>query len=357
MKAFNKLLMMSTVLISLAVSACGGAQSKESKPNGGSSTPAPVEEPSGPAVFVLTGQSNMEGQSSWNNDYLKNAMQALEASGNYDNVSSDDYSVLTGDGLENVRTSYMGAGYDQIYSPNQVHASNKETPINGKFENTKVGMGYNDNSIGPELGCAYGLSKALEDDQKVYFIKCGISGSGFAQSSSNGDKINWNVSKEENLYLGILKPYVENCLKLIEEEAEEKPVIRGFMWMQGESDSYEGKIDTYAGYMNALLDLFKEDFEEYAYDEDRENIAFIDACVYDKTSRWPKAQDINAVKMANAEAHDNYYCINTTWNIEGGLELDTGSPGGNGDAHYNTESMLKLGLAFADVILENNLLD
>ena len=37
------------------------------------------------------------------------------------------------------------------------------------------------------------------------------------------------------------------------------------------------------------------------------------------------------------------------------MKLKTGSPGGD-FMHYNTESSFRLGLAYADVILKNNLL-
>lgn len=317
-----------------------------------SSEEAPKDEVS---VFVLTGQSNMEGQTTWGNDYLKNAMQTVQESGEFENVNADDYQMLV-DGIETVRTSYYGCGYGEIYTPSNIHASNKTTPIDGQFENTKVGMGSADSKMGPELGAAYGLRAAGTKERPIYFIKAGISGSGFAQDGE--DKINWNVEKEQNLYVNHLKPYTENCLNLIEGETGIKPTIRGFLWMQGESDSDEKKIPYYADRMNALLDKFKDDFKGYAKGEDGSNIAFIDALIYDNDgTKWgaQTSQDLNQVKMQNAADHDNYYCINTSWKIEGGMQLKTGSPGGD-SMHYNTESSFRLGLAYADVILKNNLL-
>ena len=361
MKQLKNLMLCSVAFLAMTVTGCGGNNGKK----------APLK----PVVFVLTGQSNMEGQSSWNNNYLKNAMQALQESEDYSFVSADDYETIAPaadndplsevPGIENVRTSYYGCGYGEIYNgDNEIHASyDGDGPkITGKFLNTRVGMGYRDSAIGPELGAAYRLSSVLEEGQMVYFIKCGVSGSGFEQDGSRygGDRINWNVEKEANLYVNILKPYTQNCLDLIEEEAGVKPVVKGFLWMQGESDSDAAKIPLYANRMNNLLDAFKTDFAGYAVDEDKENISFIDACIYDNEgTQWgyENSHDLNQVKMDNAAAHDNYYCINTSWQLEGGMKLTTGSPGGNGGAHYSTESMLKLGIAFADVMIDNDLLD
>ena len=378
MKDFKKLMLFGVAFLSMAVVGCNGNGQNSNSNNGNSSSGEPEKEAINPIVFVLTGQSNMEGQSYWKETrggttyHLKNAMESLSQKdeysyidvADYDNLApADDESLDDVTGIENVRTSFYGCGYGEIYTESNVHASNNETghKIDGKFINTRVGMGYQDTAIGPELGAAYRLSPLLEEGQMVYFIKCGVSGSGFAQDGSRygGDRINWDVTKDESLYSNILKPYTENCLDLIEEEAGAKPIIRGFLWMQGESDSDENKIPVYAERMNNLLNKFKEDFEEYAPNEEKEEIAFIDACIYDKIGgQWGDANSLalNQVKMQNAADHDNYYCINTSWRIEGGMELTTGSPGGNGGAHYSTESMLKLGIAFADVMIENNLL-
>ncbi|MEE5995628.1 MAG: sialate O-acetylesterase, partial [Candidatus Enteromonas sp.] len=190
--------------------------------------PASSEEPEvvGPSVFILTGQSNMEGQTQWQSQdgktkFLENALATL---------GIDDADCVF-DGIPEVKTSYYGCGYGEINNPKNIHASNKETPIDGKFENTKVGMGSQDNRMGPELGCAYKLKEYASEENPIYFIKAGVSGSGFAQTGSNA--INWNIEEDPNLYDKHLKPYTQNCLDLIEAEAGVKPIIRGFLWMQG----------------------------------------------------------------------------------------------------------------------------
>lgn len=316
--------------------------------------PASSEEPEvvGPSVFILTGQSNMEGQTQWQSQdgktkFLENALATLEI---------DDADCVF-DGIPEVRTSYYGCGYGEINNPKNIHASNKETPIDGKFENTKVGMGAQDNRMGPELGCAYKLKEYASEENPIYFIKAGVSGSGFAQSGSNA--INWNIEEDPNLYDKHLKPYTQNCLDLIEAEAGVKPIIRGFLWMQGESDTEQKKIDAYEGRFDAFVGKLKEDFASYAKDEDGSNIAVIDACIYDGPNTQWGAQtsvNLNNLKMEMAETHENQYCINTSCKLDGGMSLKVGNPGGD-SMHYNTESSFRLGMAFADVIIDNNLLE
>ena len=326
--------------------------------------PASSEEPEvvGPSVFILTGQSNMEGQTQYESSdgktqYLRNALGKL---------GIEDGDCLF-DGIPEVRTSYYGCGYGEIGDPKQIHASNKETPIEGKFENTKVGMGAKANSwgssggntenrMGPELGCAYKLREHASEENPIYFIKAGVSGSGFAQTGSNA--INWNIEEDPNLYDKHLKPYTQNCLDLIEAEAGVKPIIRGFLWMQGESDTEQKKIDAYEDRFDAFVGKLKKDFASYAKDGNGSNIAVIDACIYDgPNTQWGAQTSVNMnnLKMQMAETHENQYCINTSCKLEGGMGLKVGDPGGD-SMHYNTESSFRLGMAFADVIIDNNLL-
>ncbi|MBP5091374.1 MAG: hypothetical protein J6328_02320, partial [Bacilli bacterium] len=292
--------------------------------------PVPSPEPEevvGPSVFILTGQSNMEGQTLFESadgktQYLRNALAKLEI----------DDAECCFEGIPEVRTSYYGCGYGEIGDPSQIHASNKETPIEGKFENTKVGMGAmkssgwgqsaakTENAMGPELGCAYKLKDYASEEAPIYFIKAGVSGSGFAQTGSNA--INWNIEEDPNLYDRHLKPYTENCLRLIEEESGKKPIIRGFLWMQGESDTEQKKIDAYEDRFDAFVGKLKTDFAGYAKDGNGANIAVIDACIYDgPNTQWGAQTSVNMnnLKMEMAETHQNQYCINTSCKLDGGM--------------------------------------
>ena len=313
-----------TALLSLV--ACNGSNAKEE----------------GPLVFVLTGQSNMEGNTRFTENDLKKVFTDLE-------IADGDCCF---EGIPEVQTSFFGCGYGQIYTESNVHASNTEAghKIDGKFLDTKVGMGNSDSSIGPELGAAYVLKEKLSADKPVYFIKCGISGSGFAQDDKLGDKINWNVEKDENLYLSFLKPYTQNCLNLIEEAEGKKPIIKAFLWNQGESDADPKKIPYYNDRFDALVGLFKEDFNDYAPKQKGDNIAVVDALIYEKNKKDTIA--INDEKLKNVERHDNYYYVDAT-EREGGLALTMG----NDNLHYDLKSIFRLGMAYGQAIIDHNLLD
>ncbi|MCQ2800663.1 MAG: sialate O-acetylesterase [Bacilli bacterium] len=333
MKNVKKLMLMSVAFLSLAATGCNGGN------NGNSSSYEP--DTNEVSVFILTGQSNMEGNTRFTETNLNQVFTDLEI---------EDGQVCF-DGIKEVQTSFYGCGYGQIYTESNVHASNTEAghKIDGKFLDTKTGMGNSDSSIGPELGAAYVIREQVDEEKPVFFIKCGVSGSGFDQKDSQGPKCDWNVEKDESLYSNILKPYTQNCLGLIE-DAGFTPVIKAFLWNQGESDADEKKIPYYNDRFDALVDLFKTDFEEYAPDQEKDDIAVIDALIYEKNK--PTTISINDEKLKNVARHDNYYYVDAT-EREGGIALTMGGD----NLHYDLKSIFRLGMAYGQAILDNNLLD
>lgn len=350
MKRFNKLMLFSVAFLAMAVTGCGNSNGGENSQNSSASASSqPQPEPAGPSVFVLTGQSNMEGNSSYNENSFNTML------GNLNITDGED--CLTG--IEEVKTSFYGTTYDELYDRSShqpietnIHSSNTETghKIDGKFLPTKVGMGHSNSTIGPELGAAYVLREHADADNPIYFIKCSFGGSGFAQNSSNGDGVNWNVEKEQNLYVNHLKPYTQNCLDLIEQEAGEKPVIKAFLWNQGESDADNAKIPLYNDRFDALVGLFKTDFEDYAPNGDGDVIAVIDALIYEEGKAT--TQSLNDTKLENIARHENYYYVDAT-HREGGMALTMGGD----NLHYDLISEFKLGMAYGQSIIDNNLLD
>lgn len=315
-------------------------------------------------VFVLSGQSNMEGNTNWGSNNIEKA---------FTDLGLDDVDVVK-EGMPEVLTSYYGCGYGQlpkhnngvISNYNGPHASNKENGIMGQFLPTKVGMGASDNQMGPELGCAYALREYASEDEPIYFIKMASSGSGFAQS---GTDYNWPVKDANgefpavNLYHTFLKPFMENNLQTIEEETGKKPIIRGWLWHQGESDTATEKIAAYAQRLGDMINLFRTDFESYAKDEDGENIAFIDGMIYQGSGTQWGAQtsvQMNNVKKEFAESDEvpNTYIVDNYGNLDpvAENELKPGNPGGD-SMHYCTKDSFRLGMGYAQVIIDNDLLN
>ena len=338
-------------LVSMALTSCNGTQGRKKEAN-------EVE------VFVLSGQSNMEGSTYWKHP-TSNANLLEDYFGEQ---GMDDFSLVR-DGMDNVLTSFYG-----FYHPNgwtQAHTASTDTStpearLTPNFKPTKVGMGVGDRGdnpnpfFGPELGIAYTISKVLKKNENpVYLIKCAFSGSGFTNGNYANSDPDWdsrNDDPKESLFY-LLKTYTHNCLKVIE-DAGYAPLIRGFVWHQGESGG--GKPD-YETSMRKLLGDFKKEFEDYALYGDTDNIAFLDCTIYDGkgTSSLNYGTDTNNAKMkiANESEDDLNFCINAN-HEEGGLGLEVGddAKGGYNTYHYNTADAFKLGQAYGQLILDHDLL-
>ena len=344
----------------------------------GESSPAPVPEDNTVDVFVLSGQSNMEGSTYWK---LDNGTPILE---NYFEEEKMDFAPVR-DGVENVLTSYYGFYYPNnrdgspkwsdahSNSPDQSSAEARLTP---NFEPTKVGMGVGDNGsglyFGPELGIANTLSEYVSEDRPLHLIKCAFSGSGFEKTDGPTWKTreDESLSAEENakrsLYY-LLKRYTNNCIEAIEETGKQ-PIIRGFIWHQGESDTGNSNYQTQ---MEELIKDFRDDYADYAEDGDGKNIAFLDCTIYDgPKNRYGSQSEVNnginklknniAAKGLLDENDENYeknYIVDGTF-TEHGLSLEIGdeSKGGYNLYHYNTADAYKLGQAYAKIILDHNLI-
>jgi len=349
MKHLKNLMLCSMAFLAMSVTACGGGG------NGGSSEP-PVDE-NEVSVFLLSGQSNMEG-----NSKIANLEQA------FTDLGFDDYAEVS-KGFSSVQIStylggYGGLNKDNLTNNGQVYATNTENQIAGKFVDMKPGFGTNSSSMGPEFGAAYYLKDYATEDKPIFFVKMASNGSGFAQS---GTDYNWPVKDAEgnfpevNLYHTFAKPFLKNNLQLIEDMGY-KPVVKAWLWHQGESDCDPNKIPLYAQRLNDMVSLFREDFADYARDEDGDNIAFIDGMVYqgtDPKSSWTTPDLMNAEKQKFADSGDNNFIVDTYGNAEeknNDTELKPGNPGGD-SMHYNTKSSLRLGMAYGKVIVDNDLLD
>ena len=334
----------------LCLCSCGGTSSKEQP----SVPPVPVDKPIN--VFVLAGQSNMEGNTQFDDgpgkEYLADALDEMGI------TDADDCY----EGIPEVLTSYF---VGPAFNLNETHGSNEEDNIAGKFLPTKLGMGAGGehNQFGPEVGAAYSLVDYATESEPIYFVKAAFGG-----SSISG---NWNINSESGLYQSRLVKFLQNNLKLIEEETGEKPVVKGLLWHQGENDARNGS--TYKDNLSAFVSKFRRDFAEYAPDEDGENIAFIDCYIFDKgdndSASLPSGVNVGQIKVLNeakrefSEESDMNFIVNSSWQYEGGLKLqvnenssgvDHGAVGGQ---HYWAGDMFKLGMAYADIIIENNLLD
>ena len=123
--------------------------------------------------------------------------------------------------------------------------------------------------------------------------------------------------------------------------------------------------------METLIKDFREEFAEYAVDEDSKNIAFLDCTIYDGSkNRYGKQSEVNngINKLKNNIAakgkldkedpdYEPNYIVDGTF-TENGLKLEIGddAKGGYNTYHYNTPDAYKLGEAYGKIIVENHLL-
>ena len=348
MKIRNKLLFCAA-LFATSLTACNNANNKSSEP-----------EPDNTHVdvFVLSGQSNMEGSTYYVHP------KGTELLKNYFEEENMDYTGVS-EGIKSVKTSYYGFYYPNKWkqahssSPDQSSAEARMTP---NFQPTKVGMGVGDTVqgkkdifFGPELGIANTIAEHATEENPVHLIKCAFSGSGFTKS----DGPNWNNRTEnpDKSLFYLLKTYTQKCLDAISETGK-VPVLKGFIWHQGESDGGEAK---YEQYMRTLLGDFKEAFKSYALDEDPDKIAFLDCTIYDgkgkSTLNYGTAANKAKLAIANESEEDLNFCVNAN-HEEGGLGLEIGddAKGGYNTYHYNTPDAYKLGKAYGEIIINNHLL-
>ena len=280
-------------------------------------------------VFAMCGQSNMEGNTKIDN---------FEA---FCNDTSREYNNYVKFGFKKTRISY--------WTSKSGNYSNPVDPIAGKFRSVRLGQGFTLNHFGPEIGIAERLDTVLdeENDNPVYFIKFTKGATGLA------NKDEWlppSMGGNSSSLYTMMLTYVHNNLKLIENEGY-IPDLKGFLWMQGETDSGGGiETENYEANTRGLIESFREEFKDYA----KTKIAFIDAAISEK-SIWSAQERINQAKQNVASEKEENYYIETRAN---GLDLNVGDEehGGGDIYHYNIDSMVKLGNAFADVIIDNNLL-
>ena len=331
----------------LCLSACNNGGNQKSQ--------EPEEKPIN--VFILSGQSNMEGNTQFDDGqgYLAEGLEELGITD----------AQCCYNGIPEVQTSFYGG---PAFNMNNTRGSNKEDKMAGLFLDTVLGMGADDKQFGPEVGAAYVLKDHASKEQPIYFIKSAFGGSGL----SGGFGQSWDLTANPNLYKDHLKVFVENSLKLIEEKEGKKPTIKGFLWHQGENDAQPSNSSKYQERFDALFGQFRNDFASYAPEENGDNIALIDCYIFDKgdsdSASLPSGVTVGDIKLLNAaktaisEERENNYIINSSWQYEGGLKLQVNENssgvdhGGVGGQHYWAKDMFQLGMEYAKIIVENDLL-
>ena len=352
----KKSLLVTSLLLALGLASCGGNKPAQSSTK--------VEEgPKKAQVIVMSGQSNMEGSTLWgekghghedDDNWLEKAFEELGTK--YD---AADY--IEGN-VPEIQMSFRC--FYPYENPIKVNASNMEDPMAGEFKNLQVGMANQTRFIGPEIGLANILREKASEETPIFFIKSAYGGSSLGDQMGTNKEYIWRTKEDGNGTEGKLwtetKEFVHNNLELIEELGFE-PEIKAWLWHQGESD---GNNSNYGNQMRHLISEFREEFAENAVDQDGENIAFVDCTIYDGGRIGYNAEKkggLNDMKKAIAEEGENNYIINGSFIDEGGLQLQIGGnsdlDGGFNKYHYITKDCIRLGEAYGNILVDNNIIE
>lgn len=316
--------------IAALLAGCGNTSSQ---PGVSTSTPAASIPENEVNVIVLAGQSNAEGNSN-----AQNLEKFCLDTGN----SYEEYV----NGYNDVKISYHNHYY---YGTSYIY-SNRDNPFEANFVDVKVGQGKASGWAGPELGMAQYIHNNIESDKPVYIIKFASGGTSFAGSPS------WkspSSGTNGELYTKLTK-YVNNGLEHLVEKGL-SPKVRAFVWMQGESDG--GSAANASAYQNNMKNMvkdFRNQYSSYAENNDGNNIGIVDGYIAD-SGAWPQYYTINKAKENLAKSMPNYYIVDTTRNGLA-LKLNSAEHGGGDAYHYTIDSIIKLGNAFGEKIVGNNLL-
>ena len=314
-------------------------------------------------VIILAGQSNAYGASP-----LTQEVRSTVGNTDFSNIKIKYTNINSADGTNNWSVHYA----------------------NSDFEAYRLGIGGQaDAWFGPELGIAYHLAtNEATKDQIWYIIKTTAAGTylggnwlydttGKYYNATNSE----NIKNDLGVYLadGMIGLVGADLATIANKHGANNVNIRAFMWMQGESDAcVQQWANQYGELQNILVNRVRTELG--GYDKDN-NIPFVDGAIaaYNSSyNMWTYSDTVNTAKANNATHW--YVPQNTSRNVinktAAGLYSNNGSSttkltnsiwidtstcksklennnenGENDGAHYCGESMLRIGIWFAQGML------
>lgn len=244
------------------------------------------------------------------------------------------------------------AEYRQGYDNIKINYFSHDKKSNGFVPVTLNQAELTKDTFGPEVGMAEYLNQ-VRPDEEVFIVKCAFGGKSVYHdflSPSGGEAYDAQAYAEPIMTGGAksarvgwayneLVKLTHESIAILEAQGYE-PKIKGFCWMQGESDAtYEEHTQKYAQRYGAMLDDFNAEFASYL-----ENCTYVDAGI---SQRWNYWQQMNEVKKQFAAEHENCHYLDT---VGAGLTTSHEPEEEPDTAHYDSDCTIQLGRMFGEIV-------
>lgn len=299
----NKIIFSILSISTILLAGCEGNKQSQISP----STSSEEEDDNVAQVVVLLGQSNMEGHT--NMQYLQKTVP--------------DKAVMYSEGFQDVKIAFHNSG---------------DYTSGTKFVDVKLGLGVSTHQFGPEVGIAETMHNAKK--KNVFLVKYAI---GATSLSGHWISPSCRAGGGGPLYKAAVK-YVLECMDALEDMGY-YPEIKAICWMQGEDDSNGSQYNSYYTYTTNFVKDLREDLKLYM---DLGGIGFVDAAIA-AIDVWQQHDIINNAKKQNAEEDELSEFIDTN---AAGLHTNYEPVGAVDIYHYDSDSMIKLGQLFGNVLIE-----
>ncbi len=319
----------------------------------GAVTPARAAEEKTADIYILAGQSNAVGCS----NLLQTVHGQNDASKRYD-------SVIAADDARN-QSGYDGVLY---YGVTNVEAKTETIP-SASLVPVKLGQGQNAQYMGPEVGMAKILSQTHTADHPAVIIKYAAGGvflgdyngafgnapylfteqygnwaspSVIARWKQEGKKVHRNSGLMYTRFLEVL----ERGLESVRAQGF-KPVVKGYIWMQGESDAEHKELsEIYGTNLQALIGDMRTDVAALTEDGNAKDMPFVVGKItptYNGYTRW--VQTLRAGQDRVARETPLVYTVETEDLPV--VDMKTHETLGSDVCHFNAGDMYTLGQRFA----------
>lgn len=303
-------------------------------------------------VYILAGQSNAAGYS--------NIKQKVY--GQSDNALTYEKQI----GQDDTRN---GSGYENVlyYGTTNIPAS-AAMPTNLALRSAKIGLGQNQNYMGPELGMAKVLSESYTNDNPAVIVKYAVGGTYLGDyvgtKQETKDWGNWASPSltakwtAEGKTLHKYNGYLYNRLISVTEGAFAAlraqgytPTVKGYIWMQGEADAGDASLaNAYEENLTMFINDLRSDVAEIAEDEDAANRPFVIGKICSSGWFGNNIATVRAAEDAVAAKLSGVFTFDTD---EFKIHNDNGTANGSDDYHFNAGDMYLLGQRFAQTAVAN----